>query len=122
ERQWVASSRGPTPLEEWPGLWQLCARAVKVGAPLITRSAGGAQTQFGAPLLTANGEIVGALCLVARGARIFDPESREALEDLAGRIGAELAWRSVHDRVSGERDKLRETAMFDPLLGVASRA
>jgi serine/threonine-protein kinase len=38
------------------------------------------------------------------------------------RLGAEISWRSVHERVAAERDQLRESAMLDPLMGVLSRA
>lgn len=121
ERQWVASTSGTVPVSEWPRIWQIAARAVTASAPLITSGEAGAQTQLAAPLLTANREVVGALCLFTGGVQILDPEAYDALRDLASRIGAELAWRSVHDRVARERDRLRETAMFDPLLGIFSR-
>jgi serine/threonine-protein kinase len=122
ERQWLATTSGQVPVSEWPRIWQIAARAVSAGAPLITTGESGAQTQLAAPLLTVNREVVGALCLVSGGVQILDGEAHDALHDLASRIGAELAWRSVHDRITRERDKLRETAMYDPLLGVFSRA
>ena len=122
ERQWVGTSSGVVALTEWPRLWQLCAQAVDVGAPLIVSSADGPQTRMAAPLRTAQNELLGAICLFANGARLASQDAREALDDLAARLGNELAWRSIHNRVAGERDRLREAAMFDPLLGVASRA
>ena len=122
ERQWVGTSAGAVALAEWPRLWKLCAQAVEVGAPLIVSSSDGPQTRIAAALRTAQHELVGAICLFASGARIASPEAHEALDDLASRIGTELAWRSIHSRVSGERDKLRESAMVDPLTGIASRA
>ncbi len=122
ERQWVGTSSGAVALTEWPRLWQLCAQALDVGAPLIVSGAEGPQTRIAAPLRTAQHELLGAICLFANGARLASSEAREALDDLAARLGTELAWRSIHTRVAGERDRLREAAMFDPLLGVSSRA
>lgn len=122
-RQWVGnSSDEPVSIGEWPRLWRLCAEAIEAGAPLITEVGTTAQTRVAAAVRTKNREVVGAICLFANGARVFSADAREALDHLATRIGTELAWTSVHHRVAGERDQLRETAMYDPLLGVFSRA
>ena len=54
------------------------------------------------------------------GMRHFDTTGMRAL---GNRLYAELAWRSVHDRIVADRDRLRESSMTDPMLpGVFTRA
>ena len=133
ERQWVGTVGQRVASDQWPELWERCNQAVDAGAPiLLTRSeldpksgsGAGAlvETRFAAPINAPTGAIVGAICLFNTGGRLYSNEARDSLADLAQRIGAEIAWRSVHDRVAAERDRLRETAMLDPLLGIQSRA
>ncbi len=122
ERQWVGSSGDPIPAEEWPDLWERCELAVSAGAPIIVQSDHGLETRFAAAIRAANGAVIGAICLFAEGACLFTQDARQALLDLAHRLGREISWRSVHERVAAERDQLRDNAMLDPMLGILSRA
>ncbi len=130
ERHWVGSTGARIPPGVWPELWEVCGQAVNAGAPLFVEqpARGGAirpariETRLGVPIRSPSGEVVGAICLFADAPQLFAVEARDALSDLAGRLGLELGWRSVHDRLSAERDHLRETATLDPKLGILSRA
>jgi diguanylate cyclase (GGDEF)-like protein len=130
ERHWVGSTGARIPPAVWPELWQVCGQAVNAGAPLfVEQPASGRavrpariETRLGVPICSPSGEVVGAICLFADSPQLFAVEARDALSDLASRLGLELGWRSVHDRLSAERDHLRETATLDPKLGILSRA
>ena len=133
ERQWIGAA-GPVVAraatdDDWAVLWQRCAEAVYAGAPLLVETAPPSpdgrlhtETRLAVPVPAPGGELLGAICLFGDAPALFTDEARDALTDLAGRLGTELAWRSVHDRLAAERDHLRETAMLDPMLGVLSRA
>ncbi len=131
ERQWVGALGEPIPSSQWPDLWLRCDQAVTAGAPLLSArvrtSASGTptsevETRLASPIVSPSGAVVGAICLVSASPRLYSVEARDALRDLALRLGAELSWRSIHDRVAGERDRLRESAMLDPMLAIHSRA
>ena len=61
------------------------------------------------------------ICLVSDDSRRFTDDERDALQILARKIGLELSWVSAHQRLVAEHEKLRETALLDPLLGVWTR-
>jgi len=133
ERHWVGSTGARIPAQVWPELWDVCGQAVNAGAPLFVEQSGSAsggrsprpariETRLGVPIPSPSGAVVGAICLFADHPQLFAVEARDALCDLASRLGLELGWRSVHDRLSAERDRLRETATLDPNLGILSRA
>jgi serine/threonine-protein kinase len=136
ERYWVGTAGQPITEEEWPTVWNRCVQAVHAGAPLFLEvggaegtGAGGpprgrrsaVETRLAVPVPSRDGAMIGAICLVGEGPVLFTPEARDALGDLAGRLGIELSWRSVHQRLSSERDHLRATAMLDPMLGILAR-
>src|SRR5262249_58385699 len=54
--------------------------------------------------------------------RRFLAEERHTLRALARRAGLELAWRSAHDRLAVENDRMRASSFLDPLLGVLNRS
>ncbi len=133
ERHWVGSTGARIPNQVWPELWDVCGQAVNAGAPLFveqaaTQSGGRAarpariETRIGVPIPSPSGGVVGALCLFSDSPHLYAVEARDALSALAGRLGLELGWRSVHDRLSAERDRLRETSTLDPSTGILSRA
>jgi serine/threonine-protein kinase len=131
EKQWVGTVGEPIPGDEWPGLWRACDEAVSAGAPLfavredvsvLRPDMSKVETRLAAPISSPAGDLVGAICLFTNLPRLYTSEARDALKDLATRIGVELSWRSIHDRVSVERDRLRENVMLDPTLGILSRA
>jgi diguanylate cyclase (GGDEF)-like protein len=115
--------------EKQPDLWRRCAQAVRAGAPLYAprdpaasdSPAGALETRLAVPIPAAGGATLGAICLLHDRPVRFSDGARDALANLAARLGVELSWRSVHDRVSAERDHLRETAVIDPTVGVLSR-
>ena len=130
ERQWLGAVGESTEPEAWPDLWARCAQAVHAGAPLFAARARSAragasalpvETRLAVPMPSPGGGLVGALCLFHDGPIRFAEGARDALVDLAARLGMELSWRSVHDRLAAERDHLRETALLDPTVGVLSR-
>jgi diguanylate cyclase (GGDEF)-like protein len=123
DRQWVGSV-GQVPKEQWKKLWIASAQAANTGAPLIASTGpdGAVETRFGLPIVGATGAVIGAVCLRLPGPHRFGPIARDALGDLAARLGHELSWRSVHAHLIAERDRLRESAMIDPLLGVFTAA
>ena len=132
ERHWVGSTGARIPGQVWPELWAVCGQAVNAGAPLFVEQSGSVagraprpariETRLGVPIPSPSGAVVGAICLFSDSPHLFAVEARDALSDLASRLGLELGWRSVHDRLSAERDRLRETATLDPNLGILSRA
>jgi diguanylate cyclase (GGDEF)-like protein len=133
ERHWVGSTGARIPNEVWPELWDVCGQAVNAGAPLFveqtaTTAAGRAprpariETRLGVPIPGPSGAWLGAICLFSDNPQLFAGEARDALSALASRLGLELGWRSVHDRLSAERDRLRETSTLDPSTGILSRA
>jgi len=75
-----------------------------------------------APLAPPGGTELGGLALIADDSRIFSQEERATLRLFAKRLSLELAWVSAHIRLVSEHEKLRETALVDPLLGVWTRS
>ncbi|HWM85896.1 MAG TPA: diguanylate cyclase, partial [Kofleriaceae bacterium] len=133
QRHWVGAAGDPIKPEEWPALWNRCVQAVHAGAPLFAevparRAVGraarpaGVEMRMAVPVPSRGGAVVGAICLISERPVLFTGEAREALAAVAGRLGVELSWRSVHQRLASERDRLRETAMLDPMLEVLARS
>jgi diguanylate cyclase (GGDEF)-like protein len=136
DRSWVGVAREPITEDEWPAMWNRCVQAVHAGAPLFVevaaRRGSGArpsprrppavETRLAVPIPSPGGAVVGAICLISDAPVLFSSEAREALFDLSTRLGVELSWRSVHQRLASERDRLRETAMLDPMLSVLARS
>jgi len=133
EHQWLGSVGEPPPKGSWPELWNEVARAVNAHTGvLVSKNSGsrdglianrpGSRTRFAVALPGPSGTPVGALCGVIEEPALVPRLVLDALGDLGGRLGQELSWRSIHDRVAAERDRLRETSMLDPLLGVLSRS
>ncbi|HUS67838.1 MAG TPA: diguanylate cyclase [Kofleriaceae bacterium] len=123
ERHWLASA-GSHDADDWADTWMRCEQAVHAGAPVFAAAARGearVETRFAVPVPSPGGAVIGAILLATDGPALFADSAREALVDLAARLGLELSWRSVHDRLAAERDRLRETAMLDPMAGVLSR-
>jgi diguanylate cyclase (GGDEF)-like protein len=132
ERHRVGTAGQPIAQEQWPSVWNRCVQAVHAGAPLFVdvpprrarpaRRASGIETRLAVPIPSRGGAVSGAICLISDGPVLFSSEARDALSDLAGRVGVELSWRSVHQRLATERDRLRETALLDPMLSVLVRS
>ena len=86
-------------------------------------SADGPATLLGIPLEAADGSQLGYVAVLDEGPRLLGADAQLQLRALAARFHAELAWRTVHERIAADRDRLRESSMLDPMLaGVWTRA
>lgn len=95
---WLAESEG-TPVE-----WSFCANAVRrrdtyvvtnastdelqQANPLVTED--GVRSYAGAPLMTQNGFVLGAYCVIGTEPRDFSEDELDALRDLADEVMEEL--------------------------------
>ncbi len=92
-----------------------------LGGTLIVSDSGGTRSYLAAALDVPGGGALGTLAVVAPGTRRFLTEERHTLRALARRLGLELAWRSAHERLVSEHDRMRQSAILDPLCGVLAR-
>jgi uncharacterized protein (TIGR02265 family) len=119
DRQVIASASG----EVAPELLASCRAALEADAPTFTSGRGGLYSLGGAHLAPPGGVPLGFIVLLFDGQRAPTPEHLDALRALGQRLHGELAWRSVHERIAADRDRLRESSMFDPMMpGVWTRA
>jgi diguanylate cyclase (GGDEF)-like protein len=119
------------PEDEATLLWR-CDLALTGGATLLLArngadaphgvAAGAGTSYLAAPIELPGGAEIGALCLVDDGAKRFSPDERDALRVLARRLSIEMAWMAAHNRLVDEHEKLRESSLLDPLLGVWTRS
>jgi len=116
-------ARGPVSGREWgPGFWERVQAAVDARVPTIF-SAEGPATLLGIPLEAPDGSQLGYVAVLDEGPRLLGADAQLQLRALAARFHAELAWRTVHERIAADRDRLRESSMLDPMLaGVWTRA
>ncbi len=110
-----------------------CELACKTGVTLFVAHAGEAQdgsstvtqapgrTFLAYPLTQQGLASSSGMCLVSDDSHQFTDDERDVLRVLARKIGVELSWVSAHQRLVAEHEKLRETALLDPLLGVWTR-
>jgi serine/threonine-protein kinase len=90
---------------------------------LVWSTPHGVQTILAMPVASADGSQLGFVALVDEQARIFPLDAVDHLRSTTQRLHTELAWRSVHERIAADRDRLRESSMLDPMLaGVWTRA
>ncbi|MBT8491735.1 MAG: diguanylate cyclase, partial [Deltaproteobacteria bacterium] len=102
-------------------LLALAELAEASGAPVLSGHAAGRSVATLA-LRDPQGSPLGRLILIDERLRLLPRRMLSWLTDLTGRLGVELSWLSVHQRIATERDQLRERAMFDPMLGILTRA
>jgi diguanylate cyclase (GGDEF)-like protein len=103
----------------WSRTASCCQTAAACGATLVLPSeADGSvfESYLAVPLSTPLGN--GFLGLVAERATVFPRQHAKVLRAVASRLGAELAWRAVHQRTSEELDRLANGPGLDRLLGV----
>ncbi len=67
-------------------------------------------------------ERTGLLALEIAGGTQLPPRALAELDLLATRVAVELAWLRVHRRLVADQERLRTTAMLDPLTGAWTRA
>ena len=101
--------------------WNSCLVALQAGAPVIDCASSHTVTYFAVPLQRPSGPRVGVLILSDTRARVFGANSLGWLRDIGQRLYTELTWRSVHERIAADRDRLRESSMLDPMLGIWTR-
>jgi diguanylate cyclase (GGDEF)-like protein len=122
DRQVVGVAHGP--IDESPDapIWDLCQVALYAGAPVLTEHQGKPCTYVAVPIESLGGTQLGVILLVDENARLISAELVDSLRALGQRLYGELAWRSVHERIAMDRDRLRESSMIDPVLNVWTRA
>jgi diguanylate cyclase (GGDEF)-like protein len=122
DRQVVGCAHGP--IDESPDapIWDLCKVALHAGAPVLTEQGGRPCTYVAVPIESLGGTQLGVILLVDENARLISAELVDSLRALGQRLYGELAWRSVHERIAMDRDRLRESSMIDPMLNVWTRA
>ena len=119
DKQLTAWARGA----DEPELLVRCRAALEADAPTFTSGQNGPLALGGAHLAPPGGTPLGFIVLINEGNRAPRTEHLDALRALAQRLHGELAWRSVHERIAADRDRLRESSMFDPMMpGVWTRA
>jgi diguanylate cyclase (GGDEF)-like protein len=102
-------------------LWQVAAVS---GATVIVpsqadESSAGTASYLAVPLGGASG--AGFIGLEVDRPHLFSHAQRSALAALAQRLGAEVAWRAVHDRLVDDLDRAAQAPAVDPFLGVWNR-
>jgi len=117
------ASRRSTPLA-----YSFCRHVVSSGAPLVVEDARhhplvrtnpairelGWISYAGVPLTTADGQTVGAFCVIDSLPRIWSPRDLALLEDLAASVVTEIELRSARPRLPGATAPARP----DPASGV----
>jgi diguanylate cyclase (GGDEF)-like protein len=91
------------------------AAAATLIAPIADDPGGACESYLAVPLVTALGQ--GFVCLIERGPHAFTAADRVVLCAAAGRIVAELAWRSRHDHATVELDRLTSGPGLDAVTG-----
>jgi diguanylate cyclase (GGDEF)-like protein len=107
----------------WSQTAERCRAAATSGATLIALAPSkGApcESYLAVPLQTPLGSH-GFLGLVASRPRIFPRQDRIALQAVASRLGAELGWRSVHERTAADLDRAVNGPSLDPMLAIWNR-
>jgi diguanylate cyclase (GGDEF)-like protein len=108
----------------WSQTAERCRAASTGAATLVATAAtrvGACESYLAVPLQTPLGSH-GFLGLVVARPRIFPREDRVALQAVASRLGAELGWRSVHERTADDLDRASNGPSMDPLLAIWNRA
>jgi diguanylate cyclase (GGDEF)-like protein len=98
---------------------ELCQMAVAASATLLA-GAEHCESYLAVALESEHGSH-GFIGLIADKARSFSPHERSVLQMLASKLGAELAWRGVHDSTAEELARLASGPGLDPLLGIWNR-
>ena len=108
--------------DEKPEIMRWARKAVDTRVTAVVEIDSTPYSFLAAPLVGRSETGVGGICLVDGGGRIFASEERDALRSFANRLAVELTFVSAHIRLLQTHDRLRESALLDPLLGVWTRA
>lgn len=114
----------------WPQLQRQCLIAAKAQATLLVSLGPTGETvckSQGKSLMAVSIGPVGedlqtGICLISDDSKHFSAECGNCLQTLSRRLTKELAWVSAHTRLLGEHEQLRQTALFDSMLNVWTRA
>jgi diguanylate cyclase (GGDEF)-like protein len=113
-RNWVRSSLGMSPSDS-DGAFDFCRRTIEgqtcfrapnaaedpdFAANPLVRGASGVRSYLGAPLVSPDGHIVGALSVFDTSPRIFTPEEEALLREFAALIVAQFELRQIASRDS----------------------
>ncbi|MDP9779064.1 diguanylate cyclase (GGDEF)-like protein [Nakamurella flavida] len=142
DRVWFASCDG-MPVTQTPREPGLCATTILSPVPRVVPdlrvdedardnslvTSGAVRFYAGAPLRTADGHNIGALCLLDTEPRTLDAADVENLADLAALVVTELELRlrtrqevaAVRRTMAREHRRLRLLSVTDPLTGIANR-
>ncbi len=133
DRQWFKTCQGPLSvslsLRETPRDMAFCAHTILSGDVLVAEDVqrdirfadnpfvvGDPQIRFyvGAPLITAEGQAVGSLCLLDLKPRHFPAPQREALRDLAASVVSEMELRLAAVNLSASEHTYRQMFADNP--------
>ena len=128
EAHWPRSTQ-EIPKPQWPQIRQRCELAlharttvmVSLGLAGSAVHRGIGQSLLAAPIGPVGEAPIAGICLVSNDNTVFSPEAVDSLRIVARRLSNELAWMSAHNRLLAEHEKLRQTALLDPMLGVWTR-
>lgn len=121
DEHWPRAARVLDPGEK-PAIMRRAREALETRVTAVAGIGGRPLSFLAAPLVNRSATGVGGICLVDGGGRIFSTEERDALRSFANRLAIELTFVSAHIRLLQTHDRLRESALLDPLLGVWTRA
>jgi diguanylate cyclase (GGDEF)-like protein len=119
----------PVPAHRWPILRGHCELAMQAGTTVIVSDGhitktvvpGTGRSLLAAPLGPVGEVPMAGICLVSEDTKQYSGEARDSIRILARRLSSELTWMSAHNRLVKEHEKLRQTALLDPMLGVWTR-
>jgi len=121
EREYVSAATGQIPRTD-DRFWATARVALDAEAPVLASAPDGSvSSYYSVPLQTPGGPRLGVLILRDNRPRVFPAAAMSWLRDLGARLYTELTWRSVHERIAADRDRLRESSMLDPMLGIWTR-
>ena len=114
---------------QWPQIRRRCELALRARTSVmvslgITSSyvhRGFGQSMIAAPIGPVGETPIAGICLISNDSEVFSPEAVDSLRIVARRLSNELAWMSAHNRLLEEHEKLRQTSLLDPMLGVWTR-
>jgi serine/threonine-protein kinase len=123
DRHWLGAAHGPIDDTPEAPLWDQCRVSLEAGAPLFVATGDETLgTVLALSIEAPGGTRIGVIVLEDDSVRLFSLEVVELLRALGQRLYGEIAWRSVHERIAADRDRLRESSMLDPMLGIWTRA